>query len=126
MSTNISNEDNIIDSRDVIARIEELEALYDDPDYHPAEYERKELLSLRKLTEQGEMCDDWSYGATLIRESYFTHYTRQSFQDTVSDRKTADRLNQWPFNCINWDRAADELQSDYTQVTFDGVTYWIR
>lgn len=29
-------------------------------------------------------------------------------------------------NYIDWKRAAEALQSDYTSVEFDGVTYWVR
>jgi hypothetical protein len=29
-------------------------------------------------------------------------------------------------SCIDWDQAARELQVDYFDVDFDGVTYWIR
>lgn len=34
--------------------------------------------------------------------------------------------NRWPFTCIDWDKAAQELQMDYTSVEFDGITYWVR
>lgn len=27
---------------------------------------------------------------------------------------------------VDWERAARELQMDYTPVEFDGVTYWVR
>jgi len=28
--------------------------------------------------------------------------------------------------CIDWKAAARDLQVDYTEVDFDGVSYWIR
>jgi predicted nucleic acid-binding Zn-ribbon protein len=32
----------------------------------------------------------------------------------------------WPFNCIDWERAADELKHDYNTVEFDGEIYYYR
>ena len=32
----------------------------------------------------------------------------------------------WPYSCIDWEQAAEELQQDYMSVEFDGVTYWMR
>ena len=35
-------------------------------------------------------------------------------------------MSNWPFNCIDWEKAAEELQQDYMSIDFDGVTYWMR
>lgn len=32
----------------------------------------------------------------------------------------------WPCTCIDWDKAARELQHDYGSVEIDGITYWTR
>jgi hypothetical protein len=34
--------------------------------------------------------------------------------------------NQWPTDCIDWERAARDLQMDYMSVYFDDELYWIR
>lgn len=34
--------------------------------------------------------------------------------------------NAWPYNCIDWREAADQLKDDYSSVEFDGETYWYR
>jgi hypothetical protein len=87
------------------------------------EDESEELLSLRKLNAQGEeSSDDWSYGATLIRDSYFTEYARELTEDIGAIPNDA----AWPLHCIDWEWAARELRMDYTPVEFDGVTYWVR
>lgn len=109
----------LIDSRDVLARIAELEAdeatLDDD--------EAAELASLRDLADQGETAtEDWTYGATLVRDSYFVEYAEEFAEDIGA----IDRDAQWPFYCIDWDRAAADLKVDFTPVTFGGVTYWVR
>lgn len=120
----IDNADDVIDSRDVIARIEELESRTENPDDPEVEAEEfAELMALRKLAEQCEgYAADWQHGETLIRDSYFKRYAMELADDIGAINKDAS----WPNTCIDWDQAARELQMDYTSVDFDGVTYWIR
>lgn len=119
---NISNKDDIIDSRDVIARIAEIEdenglaPALDDPDRN--EYDT--LVALRD--EAASYALDWEYGEALIRDSYFTEYAEQ----LADDIGAIDRNAGWPLCCIDWDAAAEMLKQDYTCVDFDGVDYWIR
>lgn len=85
--------------------------------------EAEELATLEKLAEEASgYAADWDYGETLIRGSYFQEYAQQLAEDIGA----IDPDARWPNNCIDWERAASELQSDYTAVDFDGVTYWIR
>jgi hypothetical protein len=138
----ISNSDDTIDSRDVIARIEELtaeiEGAYDEAQGenesfmpivewmeradNPLQDEIAELESLKTLASEAEGCADWGHGAGLIRDSYFEEYARE-LADDLHGRK---RVDEWPYNYIDWSAAAEALQQDYTSVDFDGVTYWIR
>lgn len=123
MAREITNNDDIIDSRDVIERIEELEALEADEETAIHEDEVEELARLRALAEQGEQyADDWKYGAVLVRSTYFVDYAKQYADDVISDM----RENSWPFNHIDWDEAADDLKIDYTEIDFDGVEYLVR
>jgi len=118
MANTISNIEDVIDSRTVIARIEELSA-QEERD----ETEQAELDSLLKLQEEAEYnTEDWKHGATLIRDSYFKDYA----QELAEDVGAIDPLASWPMNCIDWDKAAHELKYDYTSVEFDGITYWVR
>jgi len=156
----ISSSDDIIDSRDIIARIEELQDLRADlestsedaaenlktnegnkdadigeleealetakqvlKDWDEDE-EGRELKSLLDLADECEgYVDDWKYGAALIRESYFTEYAEQLAED-IGDYNSRDV--KWPYTCIDWEKAADELKADYTTVDFDGVIYFVR
>ena len=160
----ISNSDKVIDSRDVIERIQYLEderntleeavtdannAITDlDPvgneeDETQAESdardtladaqaalkewdegdEGKELAALKALADEAEGYGDWAHGEALIADSYFTEYA----EELTSDIGDYDPRNvQWPYTCIDWEKAADELKQDYTSVDFDGETYWIR
>lgn len=139
--SDISNADDTIDSRDVIARIEELESDYSDlleaaegldgDELREAQAEINdwndseglELEALRKLAKEGEdYAPDWLHGETLIRDSYFEDYAQELAEDIGAINSNAT----WPNNCIDWERAARELRMDYTSIDFDGVTYWIR
>lgn len=118
MTSEISNTDDIIDSRDVIARIGELEALA-----ARDEDEEAELTALLALQEEAEpYAADWRHGETLIRDSYFRTYA----EELANDIGAINSDQSWPNNCIDWERAARELQVDYTAVDFNGVTYWVR
>ena len=175
-TTEITNTADIIDSRDVIARVDDLTddliALVDDvntaedaedrsaafdalaewlgadPDemrevypedakvsedpatllerWHgsaTATEEADELRALLALAGECEGYGDWHHGEVLIRDSYFTEYAEYM----ASDIADYDPRNcRWPFTCIDWDKAADDLKDDYREVDFDGVAYWIR
>jgi len=118
-----NNDDNVIDSRDVIAAITALEseiADFDGDSDDLGDLER-ELVNLKALADEAESCGDWRHGATLIADSYFEDYARQLAEDICGE---AVRNAQWPCNCIDWDKAASALQHDYTSVDFNGETYW--
>lgn len=119
MAQPIDNTDDIIDSRDVIERIDELV----NQDDELTEDEHDELVSLRALhDEAADYSEDWEYGVALIRDSYFKTYA----QELADDIGAIDAKASWPLSCIDWDQAAAELQMDYTAVDFDSVTYWTR
>lgn len=142
----ITNSEDIIDSRDVIARIEHLETELTDAhegvggevserpfdewlketaedQEHTMQEAAQELLALRAFAEEAEgYASDWNYGEALIRDSYFEDYARQLAEDIGAIPDDA----KWPCTCIDWEKAASELQQDYTAVDFDGVTYWTR
>lgn len=148
MARTISNSDDIIDSRDIIERIEELRKERDafevvaelpvadlaDPalavNDRPAqswadEYsdEAQELKTLEALQEEAEgYAPDWRHGATLIRDSYFERYA----QDLAEDIGAIQKDLAWPACHIDWKAAADALKMDYTEVDFDGEAYWVR
>lgn len=130
-----SNTDDVIDSRDIIARIEELQAereghnATDDDTISVTPWSKEypddaaELAALEALASEAEgYAADWKYGEPLIRDSYFKSYA----QELADDIGAIDRNASWPLSCIDWNQAARELRMDYTAVDFDGVTYWVR
>ena len=129
MKTAPTNTDGIIDSRDVIERIEELEA---ERDAHESDEtacawkkenpgEAAELATLEALRDDCGS-SEFPHGLTLIADHYFEDYARELADDIGAVVKGAE----WPNNCIDWERAACELQMDYCNVEFDGATYWFR
>lgn len=149
MTKEISNFDDYIDSRDVIARIEELTAERDDAfeaayntwdndeaargdlerDAFAQEHwevhspsEADELKSLLALQDEAEgYAPDWQHGAQLIRDSYFTEAMEEVCKDI------GDLPRDIPaYLVIDWEATADNLKVDYTSADFDGVTYWVR
>ena len=116
MSDPIDLSEDILDSRDIIARIAYLEGTAD-PD------EIAELGILRELAEQGESyAADWAYGETLIADAYFRDYA----EELADDIGAVDKDAGWPLTYIDWDAAADALKQDYTAIEVAGRTFWTR
>ena len=143
---------NILDSRDLIERAEELLVefenwklnLTDDEKADMVEnfgyesfsnFEHEELLEWwQDVTSEGAEhkqiveleqeinSSEWQHGLELIADSYFEEYAEQ----LADDIGAIDRNAIWPVNCIDWEKAARELQMDYSSVDFDGETYWYR
>lgn len=128
----------VIDSRDVIERIGDLEServsAVDAADPYTAE-ERKargdewddsedgqEFVRLKSLQDQAEGSPDWTHGEALISESYFAEYAQELAEDIGAIGKDLP----WPACHIDWDAAADALKQDYTSVEYGETTYWIR
>lgn len=97
------------------------------------DHDAERLAALETLCDDiGE--DTLSDGEPMIREEDFAEYAEELAYDTgmfsspVPDYsgRTNDISAQWPFTCIDWDRAADDLSHDYTLVTFDGYSYYVR
>ena len=161
-----SNSDNIIDSRDIIERFDELESdktaleeaveeaqhtLSTYQEEHPTIEEQdetqaesdlqeaiataeaaltewlisddgEEYATLKKLIDECEGYGFWRHGEALIADHYFETYAQQ----LADDIGAIDARANWPLTCIDWEQAADELKADYTEVDFDGHTYWMR
>lgn len=112
------NNSDMIDSRDVIERIETLRGVENLPPECA-----EELAALEALEQEAEgYAADWQHGEVLIRDSYFEEYAQELAEDIGAVKKGM----AWPYTCIDWEQAAEELQRDYTAVSFGGVRYWIR
>lgn len=155
----ITQYDDMFDSRDVIERLEfleeEMEILKEECNgvsFDPTgDYQGSENVeALLKLTDEEKekvtakldeweyaeeykflcflrdefdgYCDDWKYGVTIIRDTYFEEYAEELANDVCEMPKDL----HWPFTCIDWEQAAKELQQDYTSADYEGVTWWAR
>jgi hypothetical protein len=116
----------VIDSREIEARIDELEALEDDEtpleeDDDDGHHAREELEALREFRDD-MATPDWPHGETLIRDDHFEDYARELAEDIGA----IDRDATWPNTCIDWEQAANDLRVDYTSADLNGTTYWAR
>lgn len=156
MTHNISNLDDVIDSRDVIERIEELESTREpfadavtEGEIKLASVTRRERVDVKMelLAAEDALAewDDSEEGQELRAlkkladgaEAYVTDWEhgaqliRDSYfethaQELAEEIGAIERNAGWPNTCIDWQQAARELQMDYTSVDFDGATYWVR
>lgn len=110
---------NTLDSRDLQQEIDDLEA--EDSDDEPLEAEDVERLeTLRDLAET--VGGEWQYGVQLIPERDFKEYA----QELAEELDLINAEASWPYTCIDWDQATNDLRSDYSTVEFDGDTYLYR
>ena len=142
---------NIIDSRDLAERLEELwgefehwkSDLTDEQLHEIAELYNRPVQALEeedflddwmqtttKGEEYGGILDlkqeidspEWDYGIVFIKDSYFVEYAEVLADDIGAINRDAT----WPLNHIDWESAANELKTDYCSAKFDGETYWYR
>ena len=147
----ITNTQDIIDSRDVIERIDEIENSFPDTCEHcgegldslddfiefkfdfvcqdckqPLDFDQDDVDELKALKDLAEQCEgyspDWKYGAALIHDDYFLEYA----QELAEDIGAIDPNATWPTYHIDWEAAADALKMDYIRIQFGDNDYWIR
>lgn len=118
------NGEDIIDVRDIIERVEELEG-ESELDITTIECEA-ELAALQSILDElkgmggdEQWRGDW-YPLQLIRESHFTDYAQELVCDCYD-------LKSLPaFVHIDWKATAREIMVDYSEIEIDGVTYFYR
>ena len=132
METKLDLTADIIDVRDIIARIEELESLKDDHEAEPdgghwSDEDAQELQTLIDIMDDlkgyggdEQWRGDW-YPLTLIAESYFTQYAEELLIDCGT---LPSDLPIWVH--IDWEATAREVKHDYSTVQIDGVEYLYR
>lgn len=122
----ITEYDNFINKEDLEESIQdltdEIEYLSIEEDVEGAlaatSHDRLELIALKEEAEK--YCDDWSYGAVLINDNFFEAFTKEMADDLF------EIPDEWPFRCIDWEQAANELRDDYTIIEFRGIDFLCR
>ena len=124
---NTSNYDDVINSRDIIEELNIIESRLEDfladggveEDFDEIE----DLKTLREWNALGDDVDDWDYGATLIRDSYFEEYAEQLCEDLG---EIPDDLPGYIACHIDWEGVARDMKMDYQSIELSGQTYWVR
>lgn len=120
----INENDNRINSLDVIKRIEWLNSELDNVkrvDERIVELS-EELETLSAFASDGEGLRGWSDGIDLINDGDMECYAKEYAQDLYGE--TA--LVEWPFMNIDWEQAADDLKLDMTCIEFDDTTFYTK
>ncbi len=111
-----------LDSRDLYK--EYMELLSDD-DLHPSE--RDHLTELENLIEELSNNSDEApeHGIELIHEDNWVDFTTQLIDELYPD---IEPKTDWPYRHItlDYEAAAEELQWDYMEITYEGDTYLYR
>ena len=115
-----------IDVRDIIARVEELEA--EQPESQQQKWDNcDEYATLLEIMDdlKGNGGDekwrgDW-YPLVLIRDSHFTDYIRE----LLADCGDVSASLPW-YVAVDWGQTARNFHVDYTTTEIGGATYWYR
>ena len=77
---------------------------------------------IEEIDELEEEISEFSFGETLIPEDDFTMYC----EELIGDCYDLTNVPSFIKNNINWEGVASDLSVDYTNVTYQGVSYLVR
>jgi hypothetical protein len=60
---------------------------------------------------------EWNTGATFVRDDFLEAHAKDISEAQID-------LDSWPINCIDWEKAANELRQKYESIIFKGTQYW--
>jgi len=104
-----------LDMDDLATELDELREARDDGE----EYDEDRLEALEDLeAELGNLNAAREMGPFIAEGRSFEDYAME-----VAEEILGIDVSAWPAFHIDWERAANELQMDYTAVEFDGTTY---
>jgi hypothetical protein len=125
MQTTLDNlHGDVIDVRDLMDRIEELEPEIDavGEGEHITEWKAiwRILEELRDNGGDEQWRGHW-YPSYLVQDAHFMDYARELLEDCGTIPRD---LPSWVE--IDWVATARNVRIDYTPISIDGVTYWYR
>lgn len=135
MDMNFDGTDDIMDTRDITVRIQELKdewsevtendfedynLSYDDLKVGLSEEDAEELLALMELQEEAGS-SYFDNEESFISDEYFTEYAQDMIKEVGY---ISAEVPSWIE--IDWERTAQNVRVDYTSFEFRGTTYWIR
>lgn len=119
MSLNDFESRDTISSTEITERIDELEELGDEG---RTGYEDKELADLKAFAEEAESyASDWEDGVTLVNGAYFEQYAEDEVSE-IFDIYTGT----FPYYCMDWQRVAEEMLYDWTEINLGSSVFWVR
>ena len=124
----VSNMDDIIDLDDLQQQLDDFEAdvMNDIDEVLALGFDANVTIEAHEdyeeYAEAREFCNEAKgYGDNVaIHASHFPEYA----EDFA--REVYEIPDHWPFDCIDWDMAADQLTMDYTELEWNGERYFVR
>ena len=117
-SEEITGGEDILDPRDIAERLKYLTRERDRLESPQLdEFLEDEIDALQEVVDEG--IDD-----TLVHEDYFREYAEELAVDIGAIAH--GQRDHWPYTCIDWEQAADELKQDYSVIDIRGGTYYSR
>ena len=106
-----------LDMDELADELDELREARDDGD---EDYDDVRLAELEDLEEQldGDLHRAAASGPFIAEGRSFEDYAQEYAEDAFGID-----VGSWPFFHIDWERAARDLQMDFTAVEFEGTTY---
>lgn len=116
----ISATDDMIDSRNVNERFDEL-SYADDHDFIDDD-EKAELKALAGLMLIGIDMEEWDSGVVLVHSTYFVDYVKSLKEET--EPEVFDAMPDWVKANLDWDGIAEDMRSDFTVIEWQGETFY--
>lgn len=113
----------MLEVEDITNRVDELRELLEEASESDYTEERQELHFLEQTLSEmqgyggNHQWDGNWYPDYLIADRHFKDYAKELAYDIYGEEL---RNARWPMSCVDWDKAASELQMDYTSITIDG------
>lgn len=107
---------------ELLQEIEDADAAVDAAEQDFGTDEEAELAELEAI-ENDMDARAFRDGETMVPEHMFTEYAEQLAED-CGDYNSRDA--KWPYTCIDWEKAANDLKQDYSTVTYQGTDYYVR
>ena len=122
------------DSRDVVEQVAQINTVLDDPGEMWTSVKvalRLERLVLKTLLEELENDMPTSLGEPISADvncgvqGFAEHYAQEYAEEYAYETGAVER-GLWVEKYVNWEKAAEDLKEDYTEVEILGHTFYLR
>lgn len=109
-------------AHDELDELDHAKQIVEEGDTNPLFDEAEEYLALLEVIEELEGYTQVQ-DVTLIRADQMVEEARETAECFARADVDFDR---WPFSCIDWDEAGDELAADYSLIEIGNIAYYYR